>query len=105
MKKPDISPGEWKLNVDTVWRGRHPIVIHPINNKHSIADAKAISQVPEVMEKLEAIYSMADFSVYEPKKQTLALWDIRDIASDLMLAMGYTEDEQEGETFKPESET
>lgn len=36
------SPLPWSNNVDTIWRGNKPIVILPVNDPQSIADAAFI---------------------------------------------------------------
>lgn len=96
LKRPEISPTPWVHHVDTVWHGAvpscFPIVCHPINNRRSIADAQAISQLPEVMDWMEATY----FYTRNCAPDTVGII-IHNQLANLMLAMGYTEVPEEGE--------
>ncbi len=58
------------------------------------ANSKAISQVPEIMDDLEKILWAADRYKDEPKKQTLALFDIKEWAEKALTRMGYTQEEE-----------
>lgn len=81
LKRPNISPGKWEQNVDTVRRGdRWPkaAVFHPINNAHSIADAQAAAAMPEVMDLLERFCREGVDLLYPELRET-------------MKKMGYTE--------------
>lgn len=57
MKRPNITPGEWTQNADTVWRSTrgktHPVVVQPNHSAQSIADARAIAALPDLLEALE----------------------------------------------------
>ncbi len=100
LKRPEISDGKWVQNVDTIWRGdrfSHEIVCHPINNKRSIADATAISSLPEVMDFLEAMRAWAQY---------MGGWEWEDDLEKLLLKLGYTQEEElPTPTPKPDSET
>jgi hypothetical protein len=43
------TPGKWKQNVDTVWRGGEAIVCHPLNSTQSIADARLVAAAPDLL--------------------------------------------------------
>lgn len=98
LKRPEISPTPWVHHVDTVWHGAvpscFPIVCHPINNRRSIADAQAISQLPEVMDLLEKVYEGEQAAVKEGDYTRFGIWQE---THALMLAMGYTEVPEEDE--------
>ena len=53
MKRPNITPGEWKQNVDTVWVEAGTITCFPHHAEKSIANAQAIAALPDLLEAME----------------------------------------------------
>lgn len=49
------TEGDWKRNVDTVWRGGHAIVCHPLNSPQAIADAKLVEAAPKLLKALQDV--------------------------------------------------
>jgi hypothetical protein len=54
MTRPQITPGPWTQNADTVWRkigiADQPIIVHPNYSAMAQNDARAIAAMPSVYE-------------------------------------------------------
>lgn len=58
MTRPNITPGPWVNNADTVYMGQKSAflaVCSPWNHPESVANARAIAAVPALLEALEAM--------------------------------------------------
>lgn len=58
MTRPNITPGPWINNADTVYMGQKPAflaVCSPWNHLQSVANARAIAAVPALLEALELL--------------------------------------------------
>lgn len=58
MTRPNITPGPWINNADTVYMGQKPAflaVCSPWNHLQSVANARAIAAVPALLEALEML--------------------------------------------------
>lgn len=51
----DHTPGPWVQHLDTVWRGGHEIVCHPVNSPRSFADARLVAAAPELLRVLQRL--------------------------------------------------
>ena len=75
MTRPNITPGPWINNADTVYMGQKPAflaVCSPWNHPQSVANARAIAAVPALLEALEIIHANAAESPEWIRRHTTA---------------------------------
>jgi len=90
MKRPQITPGPWTQNADTVWRkigsANQPIIIHPNYSAMAQNDARAIAALPALLEALELAEATIQRLAPDGSRATQGTRDV--IANALRLA-GY----------------
>ena len=87
---PKISKGVWTDNAGTVWmhEGKHCGVFSTIagpkwNTPECVANAKACSAVPELLDALKEVWETLD-------RDTAALWDLMEKAKAALTKAGCT---------------